>query len=121
MLGDFNLTTGEPNLKNLTNSFDSESFLQIPTCYKSSASPISIDLILINERTLTMKSAVFKTGMSDFHKLRTTILRKTVSKGNVKKVFYKDYNAFDQNSFENRLNQSYRLFSISVYVSKNIK
>ena len=40
-----------------------------------------------------MKSA---TGMSDFHKLTTTILRKTINKGNAKKTFYRDYNAFDQ-------------------------
>ena len=50
-----------------------------------------------------MKSTTFETGMSDFHKLATTILRKTISKGNVKKIFYRDYKAFDHNTFETRL------------------
>ena len=50
-----------------------------------------------------MKSMTFKTGMSDFHKLTTTILRKTISKGNAKKIFYRDYKAFNRNTFEKRV------------------
>ena len=34
-----------------------------------------------------MKFTTFETGMSDFHKLRTIILRKAISKGNAKKIF----------------------------------
>ena len=37
-----------------------------------------------------MKSTTFETGMSDFHKLITTILRKTVSRGNAKNIFYRE-------------------------------
>ena len=50
-----------------------------------------------------MKSTTFETGMSDFDKLTTTILRKGISKGNAKMIFYRDYKAFDQNTFEKRL------------------
>ena len=50
-----------------------------------------------------MKSTIFETRMSDFHKLATTILGKTISKGNAKKILYIDYKAFDQNTFEARL------------------
>ena len=50
-----------------------------------------------------MKSTTFETGMSDFHKLTTTILRKTISKGNSKKIFYRDFKALDHNTFETRL------------------
>ena len=50
-----------------------------------------------------MKSVTFETTMSDFHKLTTTILRKTIRKRNAKKIFYRDYKAFDQNTFEMRL------------------
>ena len=49
-----------------------------------------------------MKSTIFETGMSDFHKLTTTILRKTIRKGNTKKIFYRDYKAFDHDTFEMR-------------------
>ena len=78
LLGDFSLLTENPNFKNLLNSFDLESLSKIPTCYKSS-SPTCIDLILTNKKNIFMKSTTFETGMSDFHKLKTTILRKTLS------------------------------------------
>ena len=45
-----------------------------------------------------MKSTTFETGITDFHKLTTTILQKTISKGNTR-----DYKAFDENTFETRL------------------
>ena len=50
-----------------------------------------------------MKSTTFETEMYDFHKLTRTILRKTRSKGNAKNIFYRDYKAFDHNTFETRL------------------
>ena len=35
LLGDFNLSTENPNLKNFMCSFDLESLIGLPTCYKS--------------------------------------------------------------------------------------
>ena len=37
-----------------------------------------------------MKSATFEIGLPDHHKLTTAILRKTISKDNSKKLFYRD-------------------------------
>ena len=115
LLGDFNLSTENPNFKNLLNSFDLESIIKIPTCYKSLSSPTSIDLILTNKKNFFMKSTAFETGMSDFHKLTTTILRKTISKGNAKKIFYRDYKAFDHSTFETRLQSKLKLETIIDY------
>ena len=56
-----------------------------------------------------MKSATFEAGMSDFHKLTTNILRKTIIKGIAKKIFCRDYIAFDQNTFEKRLQSKLKL------------
>ena len=50
-----------------------------------------------------MKFTTFETGLSNHHKLITTILRKTISKGNSKKIFYRDYKSFDQKKFETEL------------------
>ena len=115
LLGDFNLSTENPNFKNLLNSFDLESLIKIPTCYKSLSSPTSIDLILTNKKNFFMKSTTFETGMSDFHKLTTTILRKTISKGNAKKIFYRDYKAFDHSTFETRLQSKLKSETIIDY------
>ena len=103
LLGDFNLSTENPNFKNLLNSFHLESLIRIPTCYKSLSSPTCIDLVLTNKKSLFLKSTTFETGISDFHKLTTTILRKTISKKNAIKIFYRDYKFFDHNTFEKRL------------------
>ena len=61
-----------------------------------------------------MKSITFETGRSDFHKLTTNILRKTISKGNAKKIFYRDYKAFDHNTFEMRLQSKFRSKILSI-------
>ena len=89
LLGDFNLSTENLNLNNFMGSFDLESLINSPTCYKVT-NPTCIDLILTNKRNHFMKSATFGTDLSDHHKLITTILRKTISKGNSKKMFYGD-------------------------------
>ena len=102
MLGDFNFSTENPNLKNFMCSFALESLIDSATCYKS-INPTCIDLILTNKKNHFMSSATFEKGLSDHHKLITTILRKTISKGNSKKMFYRDYKRFDQKKFETEL------------------
>ena len=117
LLGDFNLSTENPNLKNFMCSFDLESLINSPTCYKST-NPSCIDLILTNKKNYFTKSATFETGLSDHHKLITTILRKTISKGNSKKILYRDYKRFEQKKFEielkfklnSQINLSYSTF-----------
>ena len=83
-------------------SFDLESLIDSPTSYES-INLTCIDLILTNKKNHFMKSATFETGLCDHHKLITTILRKAISKGNLKKMFYRDYKRFDQKKFENEL------------------
>ena len=102
LLGDFNLSTESPNLKNFMCSFALESLINSPTCYKS-INPTCIDLIPTKKKNHFMKSATFESGLSDHHKLMTTMLRKTISKGNSKKLFYRDYKRFDQKTFETEL------------------
>ena len=109
------MSTENPNFKNLLNSFGLESLIKIPTCYKSLSSPTSIDLILTNKKNLFMKSTTFETEMSDFHKLTTTILRKTISKGNAKKIFYRDYKVFDHNTFKTRLQSKLKFGTVIDY------
>ena len=65
--------------------------------------PTCTDLILTNKKNHFMKPATFETGLSDNHKLTTTILRKTISIGNSKKIFYRDYKRFNQKQFETEL------------------
>ena len=50
-----------------------------------------------------MKSSAYESGLSDFHKLTTTILRKSITKGNPKNILYRDYKILDQKKFEDQL------------------
>ena len=67
LLGDFNLCTENPNLKNFMSSFDLESLTDSPTCYKSINSTC-IDMTLSNKKNHFMKLARFETGFSYHHK-----------------------------------------------------
>ena len=74
----------------------------MPTSYKS-INPTCIDLILTNKKNNFLKSARFESGLSNHYKLTTTILKKIISRGNSKKIFYRDYKRFDQKKFETEL------------------
>ena len=52
--------------------------------YFKSGSPTCIDLINTNQESLLMKSCIFESGLSDYHKIIITILRKTKYKRNPK-------------------------------------
>ena len=59
--------------------------------------------IVTNQRSLFMKSSAYESGLSDFHKLTTTILRKSITRGNPKNILYRDYKIFGQKKFEDQL------------------
>ena len=92
LFGEFNMSTANLNLKNFMCSFDLDSLIDSPTCYKS-INPTCIDLILIKKNHF-MKSTTFETVLSDHHKITRTILRKTVKV--ILKKSYRDYSRFGQ-------------------------
>ena len=46
-----------------------------PTCFKNSKNPSCIDLLLTNFKPSFMKTNVFKTGISDHHKIISTVMK----------------------------------------------
>ena len=102
LLGDFNMTTENSKLQDLMDAFCLENLIKEPTCFKSTV-PTTIDLIVTNQKSLFMKSSAYESGLSDFHKLTTTILRKSITKGNPRNILYRDYKIFDQKKFEDQL------------------
>ena len=102
LLGDFIMSTENPNLRNFMYSFSLDSFIDPPICYKP-INPNYIELILINKKNHFIKLITFEIGLSHFHKLTATILTKAISKGNSKKRLYRDYTRFDQKKFETEL------------------
>ena len=59
-----------------------------------------------------MKSSVYESSLSYFQKLTTTILRKSITKGNPRNTVYRDYKIFGQNKFEDQFRS--KLSSIKI-------
>ena len=108
------MTTENSKLQDLMAAFCLEKPIKEPTCFKSTI-PTTIDLIVTNQKSLFLKLSAYESGLSDFHKLTTSILRKSITKENPRNILYRDYKIFDQKKFEDQLlsQLACRLFSIS--------
>ena len=115
LLGDFNMTAENTKMKQLLNTFSLESLITSLTCFKS-VKPTCIDLTLTNHKQYFIKSRTPVTGISDFHVLTLTIMRKIFCKGNPKTKFYRDYKNFDCEMFERKLSCSLLSFQSLDYV-----
>ena len=102
VLGDFNITPEDRNLQLSAESFNLEHLIKKPTCFKGS--PSCIDLIIANRKAYFKKACILlESGISDFHKLTTVSLKSQILKAPPNRKLYRDYKAFDENSFNNDL------------------
>ena len=101
-LGEFNMIAKNSKLQGLKDAFCLENLIKEPTCFKSTV-PTTIDLIVTNQKSLFMKSSAYESGLSDYNKLSTTILRKSITRGNPRNILYMDHKVFDQKKFEDQL------------------
>ena len=74
LIGDFNLPTEKEYLDALIQVYNLNNLINKPTCFQSNT-PAYIDLILTDKKNLFKLSDTFETGISDHHKLVSTILR----------------------------------------------
>ena len=102
LLGDFNITPEDRNLQLSAESFNLEHLIKNPTCFKGS--PSCIDLIIADRKAYFKKACILlEPGISDFHKLTTVSLKSQILKAPPKRKLYRDYKAFDENSFNHDL------------------
>ena len=114
LLGDFNMTTENSKLLDLMDAFCLGNLINEPTRFKSTV-PTTKDLIVTNQKSLFMKSSAYQSGLTDFHKLTTMILRKSITKGNPRNILYRDYKIFDQKKFEDQLRSQLASIKTVVY------
>ena len=69
------------------------------TCFKNPENPSCIDVVLTNSPRSFQSSNFFETGLSDFHKLTTTVLKQYFPKLKSKIVNYRDYRKFRNDEF----------------------
>ena len=117
LIGDFNLSTENQHLDVLIQAYNLNNLINKPTCIQSNT-PTRIDLILINKKNLFKLSNAFETGISDHHKLVSTILKSGSFKGTPKIKIYRSHKKFELENFngilkdklENLTNDSYAEF-----------
>ena len=70
------------------------------TCFKSIENPSCADLIITDKPGSFQHTNVFEAGISDHHKLVTTVLKAKFTKGLPKYVHYRNYKYFNQQDFK---------------------
>ena len=75
LLGDFNSTMSEKEMKDFCEIYNLENLIKSPTCYKSASNPSSIDVMLTNRKLSFENSMTLETGLSDHHKMTITVLK----------------------------------------------
>ena len=64
-------------MKTFCDSFSLASLIKQPTCYKIPSHPKCINLILTNVPHSFQTTSVIETGISDFHLMTLTVVRKS--------------------------------------------
>ena len=103
ILGDFNVEVKEKNISDFMGRHNPKSLVKQKTCFKNPDNPSCINLILTNSPRSSQDSSVFETGLSDFHKLTTTVLKQYFPKAKPKIVNYGDYRNFRNDEFRAKL------------------
>ena len=117
-LEDFNVTDDEHHMKSFCENYNLKNLIRQSTCYKIPSNPAWIDLILTNVPRTFQSTCVVETGLSDFHLITLTGMRKSFKKYQPKTRNYRSYkNIFNEKyretfinnlSKENLINNDYR-------------
>ena len=80
LLGDFNTEIDEQQMQSFYDNYSLKSLIRQPTCCKNFEKPTCIDLILTNMPHCFQSKCVIETGLSNFHLMSLTIIRKSFQK-----------------------------------------
>ena len=104
LLGDFNIEVKEKNISGFMSTYNLKSLVKQKICFKNPDNPSCIDLIPTNSPQSFQDSCVFETGLSDFQKLTTTVLKQYFPKPKPKIVSYRNYRNLRNDEFRVELN-----------------
>ena len=105
LMRDFNMTTSNPILSQLLDTFALSPLNICPTCFNNSENPSCIGLLLINFKPSFMKTNVFETGISDHHKMISTIMKLHFTRESPKTKYHRDYRKFDIDYFSSEVSR----------------
>ena len=93
----------EPHMKTFCESYSLQNLIKQPTCYKNPSRPTSIDLILTNVPRSFQSTCVIETGLSDFHLMTLTVMKKSFKKFQPRIINYRSYKHFSNDTFRKDL------------------
>ena len=96
LLGDFNCSVEERNLKDFCQMYDLENLIREPTCFKNASNPSSIDVMLTSRNHSFKNSTTIETGLSDHHKMTVTVLKTYFKKKKPIQINYRSYRYFTE-------------------------
>ena len=99
ILGDFKVGIEEQHLKAFRDNCNLTSLMKQPTCYKNPSNPTCIDLVLSNTPRSFQSTCVTETGLSDFHLMTLTVMKKSFRKFNPRLINYRSYKNFSNEAF----------------------
>ena len=104
LIGDFNASVSEPNLKDFCEVYNLVNLIKVPTCFfKSATNPYSIHVMLTNRQGAFKNSRTMETGLSDHNKLIISVLTTYFKKKESVKINYRSYKNVDEYIFRNDL------------------
>ena len=94
ILGALNTDIEEKHMKYFCVNYKLKSLIKQSTCYKNPDNPACIDLLLTNAPRSFQSTCVLETGLSDFHLMTLTVMRRSFRKLQPRIINYRSYKNF---------------------------
>ena len=120
ILGGFNSVTSDKSMREFCEMYDLINLLNEATCYKNPHNP-SIDVIFTNKKESFQNSMALETGLSDYHKMIITVLKRYFKRRNPIIKSYRTYKHFNEGIFRSDLIRDLKNFNMGVMAYNNFK
>ena len=90
-------------MKCFCDNYDLKTLIRKLTCYNNSGNPTCVDLMLKNVLCSFPSTCVIETGLSDFHLMTLTVMRKEYPKVQSRIISYRSYRHFSNEKFRKNL------------------
>ena len=90
----------ETILSEFLNACSAKNVVKNKTCFKSIENPSCVELIITNKPGSFQHTNIFEIGISDHHKLVTTVMKVKFTKASPKYVHYCNYKNFNDQDFK---------------------
>ena len=103
LLGCFNVEVNDNHMKSFCENYGLKNLIKQSTCYKSPSNPTCIDVLLTNVPRSFPGTCVIETGLSDFHMITLTVMRKGFKKFQPRIINCRSYKHFSNEAYRESL------------------